>query len=177
MVTARDQDRYDRLVIMRVHGGQPKYYHQVIGGNFRLDAIQAAVVEIKLKYLDQWTAGRQRNASLYRRFFKDAGLEERVTLPREIEERHIYNQFVVRVPSEKRDALRSYLSEAGVGTEIYYPVPLHLQQCFSYLEYKKGAFPEAERAALETIALPIYPELTEGQLSYVVEKIGAFFNK
>jgi dTDP-4-amino-4,6-dideoxygalactose transaminase len=177
MVTAKDKERYDRLVIMRVHGGHPKYYHHVIGGNFRLDAIQAAVVEIKLKYLDGWTVGRQENAKTYRRLFADVNLPEHVTLPEEVEDRHIYNQFIIRVASDQRDALRTSLSGAGVGTEIYYPVPLHLQKCFAYLGYREGDFPASERAANETIALPIYPELTEEQLVYVVEKIKAFFDK
>jgi dTDP-4-amino-4,6-dideoxygalactose transaminase len=177
MITAKDKDRYDRLVIMRVHGGHPKYYHHVIGGNFRLDAIQAAVVEIKLKYLDGWTAGRQKNAETYRTLFSDAGLRDKVALPQEVEERHIYNQFVIRVAPGQRDDLRASLTEAGVGTEIYYPVPLHLQKCFSYLKCQEGDFPESERAAKETVALPIDPELTEDQLSYVVEKIKAYFDK
>jgi dTDP-4-amino-4,6-dideoxygalactose transaminase len=175
IVTARHQERYDRLMILRVHGGHPKYYHHVIGGNFRLDAIQAAVVDIKLGYLDGWTEGRQKNAGIYRRLFADAGLTEAVSLPEEVEERHIYNQFVIRVSAESRDALREHLAEADVGTEVYYPVPLHLQKCFEYLGYQRGEFPEAERAALETIALPIYPELTEDQLGYVVEKMKVFF--
>jgi dTDP-4-amino-4,6-dideoxygalactose transaminase len=175
IVTACDQERYDRLKIMRVHGGHPKYYHHVIGGNFRLDAIQAAVVNIKLKYLDEWTEGRQRNAGIYRHLFADAGLTEVVSLPEEVEERHIYNQFIIRVSAENRDELREHLSESSVGSEIYYPVPLHLQKCFEHLGYQRGEFPEAERAALETIALPIYPELTGDQLGYVVEKIKIFF--
>ncbi len=177
MVTAMDKERYDRLVIMRVHGGNPKYYHHVIGGNFRLDAIQAAVVEVKLKHLDGWTAGRQKNAQTYRNLFADAGLSERVALPEAVEERHIYNQFVVRVAADQRDAIRAHLTEAGVGSEIYYPVPLHLQKCFSDLGHSAGDFPESERAAAETIALPIYPELTKDQLTYVVEKIKGFFDK
>lgn len=175
MVTARHQEQYDRLKIMRVHGGHPKYYHHVIGGNFRLDAIQAAVVGIKLGYLDGWTEGRQKNAGIYRRLFTDTGLTEAVSLPEEVEERHIYNQFIIRVSAESRNVLRGHLSEAGVGTEVYYPVPLHLQKCFESLGYRRGEFPETERAALETIALPIYPELTGDQLGYVVEKIKVFF--
>jgi dTDP-4-amino-4,6-dideoxygalactose transaminase len=177
MVTAMDKERYEQLVVMRVHGGQQRYYHNVIGGNFRLDAIQAAVVEIKLRHLDGWTAGRQKNATTYRKFFADAGLSGKVTLPEEVEERHIYNQFVIRVASDLRDDLRSFLTEAGVGSDIYYPVPLHLQKCFAYLGYRQGDFPESERAAKETIALPIYPELSEDQLAYVVEKIKGFFDK
>jgi dTDP-4-amino-4,6-dideoxygalactose transaminase len=176
MVTASDRERFDRLVILRVHGGAPKYYHQVIGGNFRLDAIQAAVVEVKLKHLDAWTTGRQKNAQTYRRLMTEAGLSDQVGLPEAVEERHIYNQFVIRVAAEHRDALRSHLTESGVGTEIYYPIPLHMQPCFSYLGYHAGDFPEAERAAGETLALPIYSELTEDQLSFVVGNIRGFFS-
>jgi dTDP-4-amino-4,6-dideoxygalactose transaminase len=177
MVTTMDPERNDRLGIMRVHGGHPKYYHHVIGGNFRLDAIQAAVVEVKLKYLDGWTADRQKNAHTYRKLFSDAGLSGSVGLPEAVEERHVYNQFIIRVAAAHRDSLRNFLAESGVGTEIYYPVPLHLQTCFSYLDCRKGDFPEAERAAEETIALPIYSELTEEQLVYIVEQIKKYYSK
>jgi len=163
-----------RLRILRVHGSEPKYYHPFIGGNFRLDALQAAVVSVKLKYLDGWTEKRRENAVRYRRLFESAKLEDRVALPLEKESRHIYNQFVIRI-KDKRDALRAHLAESGIGTEVYYPIPLHLQPCFSYLEYRKGDFPESERAAEETLALPIFPELTDDQAAYVVERIEAFF--
>ena len=174
IVTTNSDDFYDKLCTLRVHGSRPKYYHKLIGGNFRLDAFQAAVVSIKLKYLDQWTKARQKNARKYRTLFKDAGLEDVVELPVEKEDRHIYNQFVIRV-KEGRDDLRGFLNDAGIGTEIYYPVPMHLQACFSDLNYKKGDFPVAEQAALHTLALPIYPELSDDQIEYVVEKIKTFY--
>jgi len=141
-----------------------------------LDAFQAAVVSIKLKYLDQWTKARQENAEYYRMLFKDADLEDVIQLPFEKEDRHIYNQFVIRV-KKKRDDLRGFLNDAEIGTEVYYPVPMHLQDCFSDLGYKKGDFPEAEHAALHTVALPIYPELSDDQIEYVVEKVKAFYLK
>jgi len=176
MVTTNSEELYSKLLKLRVHGSHPKYYHQLIGGNFRLDALQAAVVSVKLKYLDQWTQARQENARNYRNLFETAGLTDAVQLPVEKETRHIYNQFVIRV-KERRDDLRRFLSDAGIGTEVYYPVPLHLQECFSYLGYKKGDFPAAEHAALNTLALPIYPELSDDQMAYVVEKIKTFFLK
>jgi dTDP-4-amino-4,6-dideoxygalactose transaminase len=175
MVTTNSGELQEKLKILRVHGGHPKYYHQVVGGNFRLDALQAAIVSIKLKYLDQWTARRQENARTYNALFNAAGLEGIVGLPAEKGDRHIYNQFVIRVP-EKRDELRQSLSEAGVGTEIYYPVPLHLQACFSDLGYRPGDMPAAESAAAETLALPIFPELSRKELEYVVERIRDFFS-
>jgi dTDP-4-amino-4,6-dideoxygalactose transaminase len=176
IVTTNSDEFYDKLCILRTHGSRPKYYHKLIGGNFRLDAFQAAVVSIKLKYLDQWTRARQENAQKYRALFSHAGLEDVVELPYEKEDRHIYNQFVIRV-GERRDDLRGFLSDAGIGTEVYYPVPLHLQDCFSDLNYKKGDFPQAEHAALHTLALPIYPELSDDQIEYVVEKIKGFYLK
>jgi dTDP-4-amino-4,6-dideoxygalactose transaminase len=176
IVTTNSDEFYDKLCILRAHGSRPKYYHKLIGGNFRLDAFQAAVVSIKLKYLDQWTKARQENAQKYRALFSHAGLEDVVELPYEKEDRHIYNQFVIRV-GERRDDLRGFLSDAGIGTEVYYPVPLHLQACFSDLNYKKGDFPQSEHAALHTLALPIYPELSDDQIEYVVEKIKAFYLK
>lgn len=176
IVTTHSDDFYDKLCILRAHGSHPKYYHKLIGGNFRLDAFQAAVVSIKLKYLDQWTKERQENAQKYRALFTHAGLENVVELPIEKEGRHIYNQFVIRV-KERRDDLRGFLSDAGIGTEVYYPLPLHLQACFSDLNYKNGDFPESEYAALHTLALPIYPELSDDQMEYVVEKIKAFYLK
>ena len=176
IVTTNSDNFYDKLFTLRAHGSRPKYYHKLIGGNFRLDAFQAAVVSIKLKYLDQWTKARQENAQKYRTLFKQAALEDVVELPVEKEDRHIYNQFVIRV-KEGRDDLRGFLNDAGIGTEVYYPVPMHLQACFSDLNYKKGDFPEAEQAALHTLALPIYPELLDDQIEYVVEKIKAFYLK
>jgi dTDP-4-amino-4,6-dideoxygalactose transaminase len=174
MVTINSDDFYDTLCTLRAHGSRPKYYHKIIGGNFRLDAFQAAVVSVKLKYLDRWTQSRQKNAEKYRALFKDEGLEDVIELPFEKEDRHIYNQFVIRV-KERRDDLRGFLNDANIGTEVYYPVPMHLQECFSDLGYQIGDFPQAEYAALHTVALPIYPELSDDQIAYVVEKIKAFF--
>ncbi len=176
IVTAADPQAGERLKILRVHGSNPKYYHRVVGGNFRLDALQAAIVAVKLDYLDGWTTARQDNALRYRRRFASAGLTERVHLPVEKENRHIYNQFVIRVDAG-RDDLRGYLGEQGIGTEVYYPVPMHLQECFATLGHQAGDFPAAEQAANQTLALPIYPELTESQQAYVVDTIGAFFNR
>jgi dTDP-4-amino-4,6-dideoxygalactose transaminase len=176
IVTANDPDIYERLKIMRVHGAKPKYYHKVLGGNFRLDALQAAIVAVKLDYLDGWTTGRQKNAARYRELFESAGLAEHIGLPVEKENRHIYNQFVIRV-EKNRDDLRAYLGEQGIGSEVYYPVPMHLQACFAALGYGPGDFPESEKAAQQTLALPIYPELSADQQAYVVEKIGAFLKK
>jgi dTDP-4-amino-4,6-dideoxygalactose transaminase len=172
MVTTNSEDIYDRLKIMRVHGARPKYFHKIIGGNFRLDALQAAILLVKLKYLDEWTNGRIRNANLYRKLFKKAGLED-IVLPFEKEKRHIYNQFVIRV-GDKRDELKKFLNEHDVGCEIYYPVPLHVQECFGDLKYRKEDFPVSIEAASKTLALPIYSELTEDQIHYVVEIIRKF---
>jgi dTDP-4-amino-4,6-dideoxygalactose transaminase len=174
MCVTNDAALAERLDILRVHGGKPKYYHSLIGGNFRIDELQAAVLNVKFKYLDEWSAGRQRNASFYNAAFARAKLGESVEIPHAtLGFRHIYNQYVVRV--RERDALREYLAAAGVGTEIYYPLPLHLQTCFAYLGHKAGDFPQSERAAAETLALPIFPELTEGQLQYVVDRIVDFY--
>ncbi|HEX8173574.1 MAG TPA: DegT/DnrJ/EryC1/StrS family aminotransferase [Pyrinomonadaceae bacterium] len=188
MVTANDADLADRVKLLRNHGYKPKYYNKVVGGNFRLDAIQAAILRVKLNYLEQWTTARQRNADLYRRYFAQAGLvvsegaspvadagqNGHVTLPVEAADcRHIYNQFIIR--STRRDELMAYLKQRQIGTEIYYPVPMHLQECFAYLGLKEGDFPESERAARETLALPIYPELTEEMIATVVEAIADFY--
>jgi dTDP-4-amino-4,6-dideoxygalactose transaminase len=160
----------ERMAVLRVHGGKPKYYHALIGGNFRIDELQAAVLNIKLRHLDEWSAGRQRNAAFYDAAFSRPGRRVAVHTPRAAAGvRPIYNQYVVRVAD--RDGLRERLAAAGVATEIYYPVPLHLQQCFAYLGGKPGDFPESERAARETLALPIYPELTPAQLQYVVDML------
>ena len=173
IVTTNSDELYEKLKILRVHGSYPKYYHKIIGGNFRLDALQAAIVSVKLKHLDGWTAARQGNANRYRELFTSAGLDN-IKLPVESQGRHIYNQFVISVP-KKRDDLRLFLQEAEIGTEVYYPVTMHLQDCFSYLSYKKGDFPISEHAASHTLALPIYPELTEDQQAYVVDKIKEFY--
>ncbi len=174
IVTTRDAKQDETLRILRGHGSKPKYYHKVIGGNFRLDAFQASVVSIKLKYLDEWTRQRQENAGRYRELFEQAGLQDKIELPLQIQERHIYNQFVIRVAAN-RDKLREFLADSKIGTEVYYPVPMHLQECFSYLGHKTGDFPVAEQAARHTLALPIYPELTGGQQEYVVAKIAEFY--
>ncbi|HKZ73112.1 MAG TPA: DegT/DnrJ/EryC1/StrS family aminotransferase [Steroidobacteraceae bacterium] len=174
MCVANDAALADKLNVLRVHGGKPKYYHAVIGGNFRIDELQAAVLAIKLKHLDDWSAARQRNARYYDAAFARAQLGERVVTPFAVAGgRHIYNQYVIRV--QNRDALREHLTASGIGTEIYYPVPLHLQKCFAYLGYQKGELPESERAADATLALPIYPELSEAQLQYVVDTVAAFY--
>jgi dTDP-4-amino-4,6-dideoxygalactose transaminase len=153
--------------ILRVHGGHPKYYHALIGGNFRLDALQAAVLAVKFQYLDEWTAARQRNAAFYDRALADYPVGTPVVSGGY---RHIYNQYVIR--ADERDALRHHLAERGVGTEIYYPVPLHMQQCFEYLGYRPEDCPESKRAGETTLALPVYPELDEAQLQQVVGAIG-----
>ncbi len=174
MCVTNDEALAKRLAMIRVHGMEPKYYHQLVGGNFRIDELQAVVLNIKLKHLDDWTRRRQENACFYYGAFDRAGLKSVVTLPPALPGvRHIYNQFIIRAP--RRDALKVHLTEAGVGSEIYYPVPLHLQECFAYLGHSKGDFPESERAALETLALPIFPELSEVQLQYVVDTIARFY--
>ncbi|HST23539.1 MAG TPA: DegT/DnrJ/EryC1/StrS family aminotransferase [Blastocatellia bacterium] len=185
MVTTNDSQLAARVRMLRNHGYSPKYYNKVVGGNFRLDAIQAAVLRVKLNYLDQWTAARQRNAATYRGLFAEAGLSVEpqsdicnllpensngVILPVESSNvRHIYNQFVIR--SNNRNNLLSRLKERQIGTEIYYPVPMHLQECFADLGYKQGDFPASECAAQQTLALPIYPELTPEMLATVVAAI------
>jgi dTDP-4-amino-4,6-dideoxygalactose transaminase len=174
LCTTGDAELAERMRVLRVHGGKPKYFHALIGGNFRIDELQAAVLRIKLKYLDGWTSARQRNAAFYDRAFSAAALGTQLVTPTAVPgQRHIFNQYVVRV--HRRDALKTFLGERGIGTEIYYPVPLDAQECFAYLGLERGAFPESERAARETLALPIYPELTEEQLGTVVAGIAEFF--
>jgi dTDP-4-amino-4,6-dideoxygalactose transaminase len=174
MVTCTSPAVYEKLRMLRAHGASPKYYHRIVGGNFRLDALQAAVVSVKLNYLDQWTDARRKNAGTYRSLFDKAGLTDLLKLPVEKEDRHIFNQFVIQAPGQ-RDVLRSVLKDAGIGSEVYYPVPLHLQECFSDLGCVRGDFPVAEHAAEQTLALPIYPELSEDQQKYVVETIARFY--
>lgn len=186
MVTTNDPYLAERLKLFRNHGYKPKYYNAVVGGNFRLDAIQAAVLRVKLKYLDTWTEGRQKNADIYRRLFKEARLAitledsdngtSRVVLPYEdIDRRHIYNQFVIRC--NNRDGLMSYLKANQIGCEVYYPHPLHLQECFEDLGYKKDDLAQSEAAAKETLALPIYPELSETMQCKVVDTISGFYKE
>lgn len=173
LVTSNDAAVADRIEMLRVHGMRPKYVHHVVGGNFRLDALQAAVLRVKLPHLDRWSAARRRNAELYRSLFTEARLDDgRVRLPADVPG-HIYNQFVIRV--DERDALREHLSRAGVGSEIYYPIPLHLQECFRSLGYGPGDFPHAETAAREVLALPIYPELAVDDIAWVVACVASFF--
>ncbi len=174
LVTTSSPELAKSIRMLRNHGMEPKYFHRVVGGNFRLDALQAAALRVKLPHLEQWTQGRRRNAARYRGLFAAAGLTDTVRLPVECPGRtHIYNQFVVRVP--ERDGLRKHLGSSGIGTEIYYPVPIHRQECFQHLGHKDGAFPEAEAAARESLALPIYGELTEAQQETVVNAIASFY--
>ena len=176
MLVTNDLEHARRLHMLRVHGEEMKYHHKVIGINSRLDALQAAVLRAKLPHLEEWTTGRQRKAQQYELMFADAGLSEQVEVPYvRSNARHIFHQFVIRVRDGRRDALREHLRERGVGTDVYYPVPLHLQECFAYLGYKEGDFPVAEQAAKETLALPVYPELTDEQQDYVVNMIAQFF--
>ncbi len=195
MVVTNDDERADKLRILRAHGGKPKYYHRFIGGNFRLDALQAAILIVKLRHLDGWTKRRQENADTYRKLFMETGLvmdasedfhggcqswsncsiksSGKLTLPDDLDDRrHIYNQFVIRL--DRRDELREVLKGKGIGHEVYYPVPFHMQDCFAYLNYRKGDFPASECAAATTLALPIYPELTLDQMKEVVEAISEF---
>jgi len=172
MVVTNDQALYDRLVVMRNHGSKPKYYHKYIGGNFRLDPIQAAVLLVKLPYLDQWSAKRRANAAYYNSRFKGTAIQIPYVSPDCVS---IFNQYCIRVPN--RDGLRKYLADKKIGCEIYYPLPLHLQECFRYLGYKEGDLPESERAAREVIALPIYPELTSQMLAYVADTVLEFLGQ
>ena len=175
MMTTDDDELAEKLFALRVHGSKERYYHKWVGLNSRLDGFQGAVLRVKLPHLDEWSDKRKANADRYRELFTDAGLTEPVVLPFErTNVRHIYNQYVVRVPG-RRDELREFLTANGIGTDIYYPVPLHLQECFEFLGYREGDMPESERASRETLALPIYPELRVEQQEYVVEKIGEFF--
>ena len=176
LTTTRD-DIAQSLKLLRVHGMEPRYYHQVVGINSRLDSIQAAVLRVKLPHLDAWTTARQSNAARYMELFSHYDLEEHVVVPgEEPRGRHVWNQFVIRVAGGRRDALRAHLAACKVGTEIYYPVPLHMQQCFASLGWQKGDLPETERAAEETLALPIFPELEPAEQRTVVGRIAEFFN-
>jgi len=189
LVTTNDDALSERLRILRVHGGKPKYYHKIIGGNFRLDAIQAAVLRVKLPWLNRWSEQRRTNAALYTRLFIEKGLagregitsydtDNKVLLPSAVYKsfgqtnHHIYNQYNIRV--QQRDALRTFLSGRGIGTEIYYPIPFHRQECFSYLKSASASYPVSDSAAAESVALPIFPELMREQIEYVVTSIEEF---
>jgi dTDP-4-amino-4,6-dideoxygalactose transaminase len=181
MVVTNNAERAEKVKTLRGHGAKTKYYHRVVGGNFRLDAIHAAIVSAKLPYLDSWTAGRQHNARVYGELFSESALSSPgdgraiVGLPAAVTSRHIFNQYIIRV--SRRDELQAYLKSMGIGTEVYYPVPMHMQECFAYLGCSAGTFPESERAAIETLALPIYPELTAEQAAYVVECVREFIGQ
>ncbi len=174
-VTTNDESLAKKILALRVHGSEEKYYHKYVGLNSRLDGFQGAVLRVKLPHLDEWTDKRRANAENYGRLFTDLGLTEQIGLPTErTNAKHIYNQYVIRVP-QKRDELRAFLTEKGIGTDIYYPVPLHLQECFAYIGYSEGDMPESEKAARETLAIPIYPELSMEQQEYVAEAVAEFF--
>lgn len=174
MVTTNSDEYADKMRVLRLHGSKPKYYHKVVGMNSRLDTLNAAVLEVKLAHLDKWSTARKNNAEWYNAKFKDVGLADQfVTTPYSEGWRHIYNQYVIRC--KNRDGLMKHLKENGIGCEVYYPVPLHIQECFKDLGYKQGDCPISEAAALETVAIPVYPELTPEQKGYVVETIRKFY--
>lgn len=183
MVVTNDQAIAERVRILRVQGAKPKYHHRLVGGNFRLDTLQAAVLNVKFHYLDRWTALRQKHAQRYEELFRGSGLEQSVgvRLPQAVYRKsgvrhyHIYNQFVIGVPN--RDGLREYLTTKGIGTEVYYPVPLHLQECLRFLGHREGDFPEAERACRDVLGVPIYPELSERQQEYVAQAVQEFYKR
>jgi dTDP-4-amino-4,6-dideoxygalactose transaminase len=179
MIVCRDAEFAKQVRIYREHGMEPRYHHHVIGGNFRLDEIQAAILDVKLPHLAGWSAARRAAADFYREEFARAGLAKKIVLPAEpyrasgLKSHHIYHQYVIRTP--KRDALREHLTKREIGTAIYYPLGLHEQECFAYLGLKPDDFPEAKRAARETLALPIYPEISRAAQRYVVNAIAEFF--
>ena len=176
MVTTNDAKLAERSKMLRVHGSRVRYYHDEVGANSRLDEIQAAILRIKLKRLDSWATGREKNAKKYDALFAKAAIKGVLSTPRISEGcTSVYNQYVIRV--KKRDELRAFLAAEGIGSEVYYPLPLHMQKCFKGLGYKKGAFPVSEKAAKEVLALPIYPELTTVQIKHVVATIASFFEK
>jgi len=177
MIVANDPPLAEKVRILRVHGSQPKYYHKWIGVNSRLDTMQAAILLVKFKYLEKWTEARQRLAKKYEELFKDIlPVVDGFKLPViQYGNRHIFNQYTIRVP--KRDQLKKFLADEGIGTDIYYPLPLHLQECFSFLKHRKGDFPISEKAAEETLALPIFPELTGDQQEWVVDRIKTFYKR
>jgi len=181
MVVTNDDALGEKLRILRVHGSKPKYYHKIVGGNFRLDALQASVLNVKLKYLDGWSQGRRNNAAFYDERFRALDEKGLIKTPVPVyrtsgdKHYHIYNQYTIR--ARKRDELQEFLKANGVGTEVYYPLPLHLQECFRDLGQAKGAFPVSEEAADAVLSIPVYPELSQEQKEYVVAKIGEFYKK
>ena len=178
MLTTNNDTLADRLALLRVHGMQPRYYHQLVGINSRLDSFQAAVLNVKLPHLDRWIHQRQANAERYHAMFADAQLDRLLGLPPTLpRRRHVWNQYVVRVPDGKRDKLREFLGEVKIGTEIYYPLGLHEQECFRYLGYGAGDLPETDRATAEVLALPIFPQLTEQEQRLVVERIATYYER
>jgi len=176
MLTTNDSALADKLRVLRTHGSRTKYDYELIGMNSRLDALQAAILRVKLRHLDSWAAARQRNARVYDDLFARAGLTSILGLPQTAKQcNHIYNQYVIRAP--RRDELKTYLKNCGIPTEIYYPQPLHMQPAFAYLDYKPGDLPHSEAASEEVLALPIFPELSSEQQSLVVESIASFYEK
>jgi dTDP-4-amino-4,6-dideoxygalactose transaminase len=176
LLTTNDDGLAKKARLLRTHGMEPRYYHHLVGANFRMDALQAAILRVKAPHLAGWTERRRENANRYRTLFREAGVLDRVTVPFEApDRRHIYNQFVIRTP--ERDALKQHLENAGIGTEIYYPVPFHLQPCFAYLGYRAGDLPVAERAAKESLAIPIFSELTAEQQQVVVGAVAEFVTR
>lgn len=176
LITTNDDVLFEKLVYLRNHGAHPKYYHKMIGGNFRLDALQAAILDVKLKYLDGWTEGRRKNADYYDQGIIKRSLDKFIQTPKRLAGyRHIFNQYILQ--TKDRDELIKHLQSKNIGCEIYYPVTFNNQECFKYLDYKKGDFPRAEKAADETLAIPIYPELTTDQKDYILDEIMDFFNK
>lgn len=172
MVVSQDDKRIERLKILRDHGQHPRYYYGMIGGNFRLDALQAAVINVKIRHLDSWTEARIKNAARYEELFRSASLDKKIGIPAVTTDRHVFNQYIIRC--KERDGLMDYLQKSGVGCAIYYPLALHRQGCFRDLGYKERDFPESERASRETLALPVYPELSAEQQEYVVQTILKF---
>jgi dTDP-4-amino-4,6-dideoxygalactose transaminase len=176
LVTTQNEELAKRVRLLRSHGASTKYYHALVGGNFRLDELQAAILRVKLPYLDAWTQARCANAAMYRTYFEQAGLpSDLLTLPICKYPGHIYNQYVIR--TSRRDALRRYLEDSGIGTEIYYPRPLHLQDCFRTLGYEPGSLPQAETASAQVLALPIFPELGARRIARVAEQVIAFLGQ
>lgn len=177
LVTTRNEELAKKMGLLHVHGMEPRYYHSIIGINSRMDSFQAAILNVKLKYLDNWTMMRQQNARRYTEMFNDTGLESTIVLPREEDNRrHVWNQYTVRIPEGQRDTVRQFLAERKIGSEIYYPLGLHEQECFKYLGYSAESLPETYKASREVLALPIFPELTGTEQCLVVSGLKAYFD-